>query len=266
MKLEVYMNFHCEDRIAASSINSLMECIQIARHAGMDVEPYAVLDKASVITTEVVNSYDYFWTEILVLDLGDLGAVRQHLADQSHSEMIGFFDGDDLFGSAWISRAFAFALSTDETNFVLHPEWLYYFHSSESVNVSQSHFEIQSYKNFFMQHVENIDSVFRQEVFGFNNPYSSNIICPTRLFQSFKYVHVEDESGRGIEDWSWNAETSWAGVQHIVIPDTVHLVRVKEVGSLGTQNASRNLLPNLNFHNMRRAVSAQNASEVIRTA
>lgn len=265
MKLKVFMNFHCEDRIAISSINSLMECVQVARHAGVDVEPYAVLDKPSAITTEIVNLYDYFWTNILILDLGDLGAVRQHLADQGQSEMIGFFDGDDLFGSSWIWRAINFAASTDKTHFVLHPEWLYYFHSNEIVNISQSHFEIQNHKNFFMRHIENSDPRFKQEVFGFNNPYSSNIICPTKLFQSFRYVHVEDESGLGIEDWSWNAETSWADVQHVVIPDTVHLVRVKESGSLGTQNASRNLLPNLNFHNMRRVISAQTDSEAGRS-
>lgn len=35
------------------------------------------------------------------------------------------------------------------------------------------------------------------------------------------------------------------GIGHLVVPDTVHMIRVKDTGSLGQQNTAEGLLPHL---------------------
>jgi hypothetical protein len=40
-------------------------------------------------------------------------------------------------------------------------------------------------------------------------------------------------------------DTLWRGVPHLVVPDTVHLIRQKENGSLGQRNATEGMLPHL---------------------
>jgi hypothetical protein len=59
------------------------------------------------------------------------------------------------------------------------------------------------------------------------------------------YKAIDKSCGFGVEDWSWNIETTWAGIAHCVVPDTVHLIRVKETGSLGQQNAAEGFLAHL---------------------
>ncbi|MFM7009291.1 MAG: hypothetical protein ACKO0Z_08190, partial [Betaproteobacteria bacterium] len=48
-----------------------------------------------------------------------------------------------------------------------------------------------------------------------------------------------------IEDWSWNLQTLAEGVSHNVVNGTVHLIRVKQAGSLGRANVAEGLLPKL---------------------
>jgi hypothetical protein len=65
------------------------------------------------------------------------------------------------------------------------------------------------------------------------------------LFERFPYEQVNHDKGFGVEDWLWNAQTLAAGMRHAVAPDTVHCVRLKQSGSLSTQNTEKFLLPPL---------------------
>ena len=65
------------------------------------------------------------------------------------------------------------------------------------------------------------------------------------VHEKYPYVAIDKQTGFGVEDWSWNIETSWKGLRHLVVDDTVHLIRVKQHGSLGMQNTAEGLLPQL---------------------
>jgi hypothetical protein len=94
-------------------------------------------------------------------------------------------------------------------------------------------------------HHDSRDSTFDREALRFNNVYTSNTFAPIDIYKSFPFLEVNAELGFGVEDWAWNAMTLMRGVEHIAVPDTVHLVRVKGSASLGKENASRGLLPPL---------------------
>jgi hypothetical protein len=63
--------------------------------------------------------------------------------------------------------------------------------------------------------------------------------------ERYPYVERDPLIGRGVEDWDWNANTVSQRVAHICVPETVHLVRIKEQDSLGSQNTSMGVLPQL---------------------
>lgn len=80
------------------------------------------------------------------------------------------------------------------------------------------------------------------------NTWSANVFARRSLHLRHPYKAADKETGFSIEDWSWNIETVWANIPHRVVADTVHLIRVKESGSLNQQNAAEGLLPYLLDH------------------
>jgi hypothetical protein len=54
-------------------------------------------------------------------------------------------------------------------------------------------------------------------------------------------IVVDRDHGLGIEDWSWNLETSAAGIHHGVVPGAVHLIRRRPSGSLDARNLPHSL-------------------------
>lgn len=86
--------------------------------------------------------------------------------------------------------------------------------------------------------VPNLANVIR-----FENLWSANVLARRALYEKFPYKKSERRKGLGVEDWSWNIETVAAGVEHDIVEETVHLIRVKDTGSLGVQNATEGLLP-----------------------
>jgi hypothetical protein len=78
--------------------------------------------------------------------------------------------------------------------------------------------------------------------------WSANVFARRSLHLRHPYKAADKETGLGIEDLSWNIETVWANIPHRVVSDTVHLIRVKESGSLNQKNAAEGLLPYLPDH------------------
>jgi hypothetical protein len=66
-----------------------------------------------------------------------------------------------------------------------------------------------------------------------------------RFYLRYPYKPVNKKSGLGFEDWSWNIETIRKNIPHLVVPETVHLIQIKESGSLGQQSALAGLFSTL---------------------
>jgi hypothetical protein len=96
-----------------------------------------------------------------------------------------------------------------------------------------------------MHHSPSTGHGFNRDVLFLNNIWTANVVASRNLHLRYPYAAVDRSRGFGVEDWSWNLQTLWAGIPHLVVADTVHIIRVKDTGSLGQQNAAEGLLPHL---------------------
>lgn len=242
--LTLVLNFHREGHLAAVSIAALGDAAADARALGFTVDLVAVLDRPDALTSGVVKGSGVGWAEVLVVDVGDLGGARNAATQQITHGMVGFCDGDDLVGHEWPRRALEFMAHRNDSP-ILHPEYIYYFDESDFLRHSPTGRPRADARSFFMRQTSSDERDFRAEVIRFNNIYTSNQIAHVDRYREFPFALVDEEKGIGVEDWAWNALTLARGVPHLVVPDSVHLVRVKAAGSLGAKNVDRAVLPDL---------------------
>lgn len=243
-ELTLVLNFHREGHYALVAIKSANEAMLRARASGREVSLACVLDRPDVKTLEAVRGSDVDWTFAEEVDNGDLGKSRNDAVTLVDSDAVGFMDGDDLCGDEWIAKALS-VFDSLETPAILHPEYIYYFDESDFLLQSQGISPAPSVKSFWLHQIGSDDRQFDPEVLRFNNVYTSNTIAPREVFGQYPFLEVDSEKGFGVEDWTWNALTLARGIPHLVVPETVHMVRVKESSSLGKDNTLRGLLPDL---------------------
>ena len=242
------LNFHAEELLGYPAIRSFGTNVSSARDAGISVKRVAILDKPSRGTRALVEEYKDHFDEVVVREFGDLGKSRASALDVAEGKYLCFFDGDDLWGREWIRLAYQMMESNDSSAWVAHPEAVYYFSPEDFFNQSSTATPSGGVKSFFLMHHDSRDSTFDPQALRFNNVYTSNTFAPIQLFLSHPFIEVNAETGFGVEDWAWNAMTLQRGIEHVIVPDTVHLVRVKGSASLGKENASRGLLPPLHTY------------------
>lgn len=236
--------FHHERAFALPALASLNDLVSAARCIGLKVEARAMLDKADDLTRSIVLERGSWLDAVEEVTFGDLGLTRNAGALTAKGEYLAFFDGDDLWGAEWLHLAYSAAQATGE-DAIWHPECLYYFDSGDYDRhsiTSDPHSAAQSFH--FIHHPSNTEDFDRNCLF-LNNVWSANIFAKRALHLRHPYKPVDKQKGFGVEDWSWNVETVWAGIPHYVVPETVHLIRLKETGSLGQQNAAEGLLPHI---------------------
>lgn len=243
--LTLVLNFHAEGHLAKVSTASAAMAVQRAKRGGNQVRLIAVMDRPDELTRSVVESHGSIWDGILECDFGDLGLARNFAVDSVATPWLCFMDGDDLCGDEWLVKACLVAETEDCSRAFLHPEWIFYFNESDLLNQSQTATPRPGAKSFYMRQVSSTEPHFDANVLRFNNVYTSNQLGMISLYKGFPFRSVDHVRGFGVEDWTWNATGLAMGVRHLVVPETVHLVRVREIDSLGKANARANLLPEL---------------------
>lgn len=246
MEVSACIVFHHERAYAVSALRSFRLMVETARETGLRVEAIAILDRPDSITQAIVKSEGVWLDRMEVVDNGDLGATRNNGIQIAKGEYIAFLDGDDLWGSSWLSEAYRQASTETPNNLsIWHPEYLYFFDATDWEVHSQTEKPHLGVRSFFQEHPQSTSKSFRPNVLFLSNVWSANVFCHRSLYINFPYLRVDRSRGFGIEDWSWNLQTLASGVNHSVVTGTVHLIRVKQSGSLGRANAAEGLLPKL---------------------
>jgi len=183
------------------------------------------------------------------VSFGDLGLSRNKGVQSARGEFLAFLDGDDLWGEEWLRLAYSAATAPEAPKEAIwHPESLFLFSWNDFDRHSISSKPHHDARSFHFFHYPDDDSNFELHSLLFYNFWSANTFAKRSLHIRHPYKSADKETGFGVEDWSWNIETVWSNVPHRVVPDTVHIIRLKESGSLNEKNTAEGLLPYLPGH------------------
>lgn len=245
IEVSIVINFHREGVHADPALRSLADLVNASRSEGHSVEVIAVLDVADELTTRIVHDHSETLDRIMLVSLGDLGAARNTGVTEASGEFVTFLDGDDLWGSQWVNAALREARATGDRPVVWHPQFLYYFDEHDFGFHTTREFPRAEAASFLMEMQASDSERFDPRVLLINNVWTSNSFARRSLYLERPFMRADRGRGFGIEDWTWNAETVVAGIAHRVVPETIHMIRMKDVGSLGSANVREGLLPSL---------------------
>jgi hypothetical protein len=238
--------FHKEGPLALPALDSMKDLVSTAQASGLIVEARAILDRVDDQTRSLVAARGTWLDDVEEVSFGDLGLSRNAGVRAAQGDFLAFLDGDDLWGAEWLRLAYNAAVAdTKAREAIWHPEFLYYFTEGDFDRHSTGRIPHPAARSHYLRHVSSDVPCFERSTLFLNNIWSANVFASRSLHERYPYAAVDRTKGFGIEDWSWHMETLWAGVPHRTVPDTVHIIRVKEGQSLNQQNALEGLLPTL---------------------
>ncbi len=221
--------FHHEGSLAIPALASMRDLVDTALAAGLRVETTAMLAQVDDLTRHVVRTRGTWLCNVSEPATGDFGLARNAATLSARGEFLAFLDGDGLWGSDWIRLAYAAATAVaSPAEAIWHPALLYYCAETDfdrhSINAIPDPLARSA---FATQHVRDGASSDKNTLL-FDNLWSGNTFTHRRIHLRVPYSATEPRQGFGEEDWRWNIATLWHGISHRVVPDTVHLIRVKD--------------------------------------
>ncbi len=244
--ITVVIVFHKEGEHALPALSSMAELVSSAREAGLQVEARAVLDRPDALTRRFVASRGAWLDEIAEVSFGDPGLTRNKAAQSAKGQYLAFLDGDDLWGADWLRLAYAAATAPDSpSNAIWHPESMYLFYSRDFDRHSVAHNPHPGAESFHFFFHPGVDTDLCLNTLLLESLWSANVFASRSIYLQHPYRATDSETGIGFEDWSWHIETVCAGIPHRIVTDTVHIIRVKEIGSQNEKNTAAGRLPYL---------------------
>lgn len=222
ISVSTIISFHREGLLARKSLLSLERCIEHAERHGTSVEVIATLDDADDLTYETVAKHIKKFRAGVLLEFNekDLGEVRNRGIDAANGSRILICDGDDYLSEKMISKS-QHAAESGPPDAIFHPQLVLYFGASVELA-----WQIPSTADEF-----NKDSMLMF------NPWTSCCFASHSIFLQTRYQDTRP-IGFGFEDWHWHCETIAKGLEHHIVPETVHYVRRKSAGSMSGAQAS----------------------------
>jgi glycosyltransferase involved in cell wall biosynthesis len=220
------LTLHAEGLIAHKTIRSINRTMKYAERRGLVTELLIVLDQETSETRSYVETSSVIDPAACIIstDFGDPGLARNAAMERACGEYVAIIDGDNLISENWLVRAHEVCRLNH--GYVIHPEVNVYFDQKTELFYSpDQHQEDFDATNLIVQNYWTALSFSRRETFLLT-PYSAS----------------PPLSGYGFEDWHWNCEVMAHGSVHKVAPGTAQFVRVKETGSRGAEDNSRNAL------------------------
>lgn len=212
-EISVILTCHREGVLLGPTVKSCIEAIKVARQNDISLEVLVVQDNCDQLTESMLPSDSVAETfgvaaKVYRTRYGDPGLSRNHGVRESKGRFVTFLDGDDLWGSNWLSACRKFH-STLDKRAVLHSDINIVFGKSRLIWVHPSSLDR--------------DLTFK-ELLLFNY-WDAMAFGERKMYIEHPYVPNDLMRGYGHEDWHWACETIGAGIHHIPVPDTVHFKR-----------------------------------------
>ena len=239
--ITVILTAHNEGAWLKAALESVAESIH--RIEGIvAVETIVVLDKADDATESVAKNYQSsagakHKITVESVKFGSLGKSRNHGVSVANGQYISFLDADDLFGHTWLESCISLRPTEKQ---ILHPE-INYFFGTGRLPLARG----------VWKHLSPDDDAFQYAAFLNGNHYSSLIFAHKKILGDFKYHPDQPDKQIGFEDWDFNLRTITSGLEHVIVPRTIHFLRQKS-SSMKQQSANGNFKPHFrSFRNLR---------------
>ena len=206
---------HHEGRLAHHTMRSLFRAMEFAGDRGLSIEVVIVMDRPDRATENYFSRYKNLEIIIKLVDFGDLGLSRNFGISLASGKYIAILDADNLIAGNWLYDSFIY-LEKNSKDIVAHPEYQMVFEA----------------KNFVFRQISSTDERFRMENIIEYNYWDAVSVTKREIFLKYPYEGTTQGRGFGFEDWHWNCQTLSGGVEHHIVPNTVHFMRMKKSGSL----------------------------------
>jgi hypothetical protein len=194
--------------------------------AALEVALHVVLDRPDDRTVQVAADSLPSGASLAEVDHGDLALSRSAGIEAVEAQYVALMDGDDLWGEEWLLQAYRHAAGT-QGDAIWHPE----------INVMFGGDRPQLFV-----HKDTTEPGFDDFELIDHNHWTSLSFAARTTYLEHPFHPLHLTGGRGFEDWSWNCRTLAAGIEHRVVPDTVHFVR-RRPGSLSKVSELLGILP-----------------------
>lgn len=226
--ISAVLNLHREGRLCLPTIDSLRAAVDRAALDGITSEILVVLDRCDALTESLaVGSLQA--ASILRADLGDLGLARNRAVAVAAGRFVSFLDGDDLWGDDWLAACVDATARFAEPTFVMHPEANLYFQKGRPPHL--------------FLHPDQARDQLRLDDLAVDNYWTALSFAPIEVCRRFPYRASALSGGYGYEDWLWNFETMRAGITHVAVDGTIHLIRRKPDTGLLAESYRSNVVP-----------------------
>lgn len=218
------LTFHAEGVLAAASIAAAKRSMAEASANGLSVEAIATLDAPTLETERVVRaSLQGTSSRVLMMNERDVGMTRNLAIAECRGDFICLCDGDDLLSANFVSEAHALAHISDRED-VFRPELVIHF----------------GVKKYLYWQVSSTAATFDPRCMLVVNPWTSACLSHRSTFSTIPYWGPSrSHPGYGFEDWHWNCDVIASGRRHLVTPQTIHYVRMKQRESLNLENLGK---------------------------
>lgn len=213
--VSIVVTAHHEGRLAHHTMRSLFRSADFAREKGLAVEVVIVLDRPNGATENYFSRYKNSGITVRPADFGDLGLSRNFGISLASGRCVAILDADNLISRYWIHESCMYLRKNDK-HIVAHPEYQMVFEAD----------------NFVFRQISSTDERFRIENIMEYNYWDAVSVTSREIFLRYPYESTTGGEGFGYEDWHWNCQTLSGGIEHHVVPNTVHFMRMKKSGSL----------------------------------
>jgi len=231
--LSLIVNLSNEGMLLIPSLNSIFNSINESSYARF-IEIIIVCDVIDSPTQFALDIYfksqpTEYKVNIKFLESScrNLSQSRLLGLSSAYGKYISFLDGDDLISSNWIQESLNM-INKNSFGFIYHPE-----------------IAMQFNHNGYLRHSlqPNVEKNDKERAIGifYENFWTSLFICSREYVDTY-FKEVLATNGNGFEDWSMHINSIGKSVSHIVVPQTIHFVRVKN-NSLSIEMHANNLLP-----------------------
>ncbi len=212
--ISVVVTAHHEGRLAHHTMRSLFRAIQYASERELSAEIVVVLDRPDEKTIDYFSSYVGSGILLARADFGDPGLSRNLGVSLSSGRYVAVLDADNLIAKNWLNDTFRY-LDCREGEIVAHPEYQMLFEN----------------ENLVFRQISSTDPQFSISNNFEYNYWDTVCVAKKDIFLRHPYEETTGGPGFGFEDWHWNCQTLADGIEHHVVPNTVHFMRMKKTDS-----------------------------------